>query len=157
MKKAVLFKTLIDIIFYLYVIGLIAILLKSPFNLTKETNLEQPNFLYWLILAIDGICYFIFLRGLYFLRKMARIFLSEKYFTKTVAISMQSSGNQFIYAGLLSILGWTLGLIFNIAIDPSNTLRIIPLFIIIIGLFFTIQSKALLSAIEIKNENDLTV
>jgi len=157
MKKAVLFKTLIDIIFYLYVIGLIAILLKSPFNLTKETNLEQPNFLYWLILAIDGICYFIFLRGLYFLRKMARIFLSEKYFTKTVAISMQSSGNQFVYAGLLSILGWTLGLIFNIAIDPSNTLRIIPLFIIIIGLFFTIQSKALLSAIEIKNENDLTV
>ena len=157
MKKAVLFKTLIDIIFYLYVIGLIAILLKSPFNFTKETNLEQPNFLYWLILAIDGICYFIFLRGLYFLRKMARIFLSEKYFTKTVAISMQSSGNQFVYAGLLSILGWTLGLIFNIAIDPSNTLRIIPLFIIIIGLFFTIQSRALLSAIEIKNENDLTV
>jgi len=134
-----------------------AILLRSPFNFAKTTNLEQPRLLYWLILAIDGICYFIFLRGLYFLRKMARIFLSEKYFTKTVAISMQSSGNQFIYAGLLSILGWTLGLIFNIAIDPSNTLRIIPLFIIIIGLFFTIQSKAMLSAIEIKNENDLTV
>ena len=88
---------------------------------------------------------------------MARVFLSQKYFTDTVAISMKITGSQFIYSGLIAFLALLLGRLFDIDVEPINTIQITPIFIIIIGLFFTIQSKALLLAIKIKNENKLTV
>ncbi len=158
MKNSVLFKSLIDIFFLLHVIGFIAILFKIPVGFIDVKNIEPPLLGDWTILAINILVYFIFLRGLFFLRKMARIFLSQNHLSGSAVNYMKTCGNQFIYAGLISILTVLTDKLLNLNIEPVfKSLSITPIFLMIVGLFFVIQSKTFSQAIRIKNENDLMV
>jgi uncharacterized membrane protein YvlD (DUF360 family) len=71
---------------------------------------------------------------------------------------MKICGNQFIYAGMISILTVLTDKLLNLNIEPVfKSLSITPIFLMIVGLFFVIQSKTFSQAIRIKNENDLMV
>lgn len=165
MKKAILFKTLVDILYILHFIGLIGILIIIPFgainNNQENINAENWNLFHWLVIIVSICAYIIFLRGLYYLRKMARFLLSNKYFSDSIIQYLKKSGNHFLYTGIIS---FTLFFAFWInkltggkfeLVYETNLL--IPLFLTIIGMFFIIQSNTLNLAKGFKEENELTV
>jgi uncharacterized membrane protein YvlD (DUF360 family) len=89
---------------------------------------------------------------------MARIFLSQNHLSESAVSYMKICGNQFIYAGMISILTVLTDKLLNLNIEPVfKSLSITPIFLMIVGLFFVIQSKTFSQAIRIKNENDLMV
>lgn len=165
MKKAILFKTLVDILYILHFVGLIAMVLIIPLgtvNINQEDmSLEELSLFYWVMLMLSLFTYIIFLRGLYFLRKMARFLLKNNYFSDNIIESLKKSGNNFLSAGIISfaiiVVLWINKLYGgkHELIYDNNLL--IPLFLTIIGVFFIIQSNALNLAKGIKEENELTV
>lgn len=165
MKKAILFKTLVDILYIVHFIGLVGILFMIPFGTVNinqvNMNVEDWSIFYWSIFIVSLFAYIIFLRGLYFLRKMARFLLTNKYFTENTIKNLKKSGNNFLYTGIISfaliIALWISKLTggkFELMYDNN---LLIPLFLSIIGMFFIIQSNALNLAKGIKEENELTV
>ena len=158
MKNLRLFKSLIEILFFLHVLGLFAIVLWFPLGIFDGANTEQLHWWEWIILTLYCIIYLIFLRGLFFLRKTARKLLQNKIFTKYVAYSTQISGFHFIIAGILLLLINLSEIFFQIYFESlPKSFLITSVFLIMIGLFFIIQSEILLKAIDIKDENDMTV
>lgn len=165
MKKAILFKTLVDILYILHFIGFFGIIFIIPFGTVNinqvNINVEDWNLFYWLVFMVSLVAYIIFLRGLYYLRKMARFLLSNKYFSDSIIQNLQKSGNNFLYTGIISFTLFAAMWISKLAggkfelIYDNNLL--IPLFLTIIGMFFIIQSNALNLAKGIKEENELTV
>lgn len=165
MKKAILFKTLVDILYIVHFIGLVGILFMIPFGTVNinqvNMNVEDWSIFYWSIFIVSLFAYIIFLRGLYFLRKMARFLLTNKYFTENTIKNLKKSGNNFLYTGIISFalivalwLSKLTGGKFELMYDNN---LLIPLFLSIIGMFFIIQSNALNLAKGIKEENELTV
>jgi len=158
MKNSFLFKTLIDIFFFFQVIGLIALLTKIPLGFMPVKNMEPLHLNGWTFLIINCIIYLIFLRGLFFMRKIAREFIIGKTLTKTIANYMKITGNNFTSSGLILLIIMIIDRFFNLHIDPiPKSFSITPIFLVIVGLFFIIQSQTYLKAIKIKDENDLTV
>ncbi len=158
MKNSLLLKSLIDIFFILQVVGLIALFMRIPLGFITVKNMEPMHWDGWIILSINCVVYFMFVRGLFFLRKIAREFLLNKFLTESVANSMKITGNQFTYAGMISLVTILSQKLFDLNFEPiPKSFSITPIFLIIIGLFFAIQSKTLISAIRIKDENDLIV
>ena len=165
MKKAILFKTLVDILYILHFIGLIGIIFIIPFGTVNinqiNMSVEDWSLFYWSIFIVSLFAYIIFLRGLYFLRKMARFLLTNKYFSDDTIVNLKKSGNKFLYTGIISfaliVVLWISKLNggkFELIYDNN---LLIPLFLSIIGMFFIIQSNALNLAKGIKEENELTV
>ena len=165
MKKAILFKSLVDILYVLHFIGLIGVLFVIPSGIINinqvNLNVEDWGLLHWIIVTVSLLAYIIFLRGLYYLRKMARFLLANNYFSEDTIQNLRKSGSNFLYTGITSfailIMLWVsklskgkLELIYD-----NNIL--IPLFLCITGLFFIIQSNALNLAKGIQEENELTV
>ena len=165
MKKTIVFKTLVDILYLFHFIGLAAIVFIIPFGIVaiNQVNIaiEDWSLFYWLIFIVSLVTYLIFLRGLYFLRKMARFLLSHKYFSVRIIQSLKKSGIHFLLTGVLNfslfvavwinkLNGGEIELIFG-----NNNL--IPLFLMIIGMFFIIQSNTLELARGFKEENQLTI
>ena len=102
MKKAILFKTLVDILYILHfigLIGLIGIIFIIPFGTVNinqiNMSVEDWSLFYWSIFIVSLFAYIIFLRGLYFLRKMARFLLTNKYFSDDTIVNLKKSGNNF--------------------------------------------------------------
>lgn len=165
MAKTILFKTLVDILYILHFFGLIGIIFIIPFGTVNinqvDIKVEDWNLLYWLVFIVSLLAYIIFLRGLYYLRKMARFLLSNKYFSDNIIQNLNKSGNHFLYTGIISFILfaalWISKLVggkFKLIYDNN---LLIPLFLTIIGMFFIIQSKTLNMAKGLKEENDLTV
>jgi hypothetical protein len=165
MKNTILFKTLVDILYILHFIGLVGIIFIIPFGIVNinqvNINVEDWSLFYWLISIISLITYILFLRGLYYLRKMARFLLTNKYFSEKIIANLKKSGIHFLLTGIISFLLFFIlwinklyGGKFELTYD-SNLL--IPLFLTIIGMFFIIQSNTLDLAKNIKKENELTV
>jgi hypothetical protein len=165
MKKTALFITLIDILYALQVIGLIAVLFMIPFvlvNITHENvSAEEWNLFYWLVFILTLVKYMVFLRGLYFLRKMARFLLSSKYFSEDIIRNLKKSGNHFLLTSLISfalIFAQWIGKRVNGKIELAYDQELlVPLFLAIIGIFFIIQSSTINLAKSLKEENELTV
>ncbi len=165
MKNTILFKSLVDILYILHFIGLIGIVVIIPFGIVNinqvNINIEDWSMLYWAITILTFITYIIFLRGLYFLRKMARFLLSNKYFSEKIIGNLKKSGNHFLLTGIISFALYTIlwlnklyGGKFELIYDTN---LLVPLFLTIIGMFFIIQSNTLNLAKNIKEENELTV
>tara|TARA_B100000809_G_scaffold249333_1_gene280577 strand:+ start:640 stop:1137 length:498 start_codon:yes stop_codon:yes gene_type:complete len=165
MKNTILFKTLVDILYILHFIGLVGIIFVIPFGIVNNNqvniNVEDWSLFYWLISIMSLITYIIFLRGLYYLRTMARFLLTNKYFSEKIIENLKKSGNHFLFTGIISFslffilwLNKLYGGKFELIYD-SNLL--IPLFLTIIGMFFIIQSNTLVLAKNFKEENELTV
>lgn len=165
MKKSLAFKTLVEILYVLHFVGLIGIVFIIPFGVVNinmvNMNVEEWSLFYWLITIITLITYVIFLRGLYYLRKMAKSLLSNKYFSGNIIKNLKKSGNHFLITGSISfglyVVLWLHKLYggkFQLIYDAN---LFIPLFLMIIGIFFIIQGNTLDLAKSIKEENELTV
>jgi len=149
MKKTILFKTLIDILYFLHLIGLLGMIFILPFGIVNinqvNMNVEDWSLFFWIIAIVSFSTYIIFLRGLYYLRKMTRFLLSKKYFSELIISNLKKSGTHFLLTGILSlfviILLWIsklyegkLELVYDINL-------MIPLFLMIIGMFFRLSSN----------------
>jgi len=164
MKQNILFKTLIDLLLFLQCFGLLVITLVLPNNMTignTKISLEEWNFTQCVIFTLSCISYLIFLIALYYLRKLARNYLSNQIFSNIISANLKRSGNYFILYGLFSIIAIIIQCIqhltgheFSYTYDLNSQLT---LFTIIIGVFFIIQSKVLSTAKSLQEENDLTV
>jgi len=167
MKNNILFKTLVDILFFLQGFAFPGFLVLMPlgasasYNVHINFDVETWNIIHWGCLILSLIIYIVFLRGLYFLRKVARLLMSKKYFTQIFIITIKKSGVNLLISGTLYfilIIGIWINKSFNNHLEITyNTNVIMPLFICTIGLFFIIQSKTLTLAKVFKEENELTV
>jgi len=106
MKNIILFKTLVDILYILHFIGIVGIIFIIPFGIVNinqvNMNVEDWSLFYWFTSIISLITYIIFLRGLYYLRKMARFLLTNKHFSENIIENLKKSGNLFLLTGIIS-------------------------------------------------------
>lgn len=165
MKKSFLFKSLVDYLYILNVGGFLLLLITISFGFVEINEIKGSDE-DWSVLAISISCVsaltcIVFLRGVYYLRKIARHLLTNKYFTKEIIKYLKISGTHFLLAGVMfvviMILRWIGKLRVGLFEFVYDTNLMVPLFLMIIGLFFMIQSEALLVAKNFKEENDLTV
>lgn len=167
MKNNILFKTLVDILFFLQGFAFPGFLLLMPLGASSSYNVyinfdvETWNLIHWGCLILSLIIYIVFLRGLYFLRKIARLLLAKRYFTNNYIQKLKITGIHFLISGILYavlLVGiWMSKLFDGMLTFKYDTNVITPLFITIIGLFFILQSNTLLLAKSFKEENELTV
>ena len=165
MKKSFLFKSLVDYLYILNVGGFLLLLITISFGFVEINEIKGSDE-DWSVLAISISCVsaltcIVFLRGVYYLRKIARHLLTNKYFSKQIIKYLKISGTHFLLAGVMfvviMILGWIGKLREGLFEFVYDTNLMVPLFLMIIGLFFMIQSEALLVAKNFKEENELTV
>lgn len=165
MKRTKFFKLLVDLLYYAHFAGLLGIFFVLPFGIVKinqvNARVENWDFFNWFIAIVSFVSYIIFLRGLYFLKNMAKHLLSEQYFSQGIIQNLKKSGLNFIYSSSISLFlvfaTFTKTLFqnkFELIYDDN---LINPLFIMIIGIFLIIQSKSLLRGKELQDENELTV
>ena len=165
MKKSFFFKSLVDYLYILNVGGFLLLLITISFGFVEINEIKGSDE-DWSVLAISISCVsaltcIVFLRGVYYLRKIARHLLTNKYFSKQIIKYLKISGTHFLLAGVMfvviMILRWIGKLRVGLFEFVYDTNLMVPLFLMIIGLFFMIQSEALLVAKNFKEENDLTV
>ena len=165
MKKSFLFKSLVDYLYILNVGGFLLLLITISFGFVEINEIKGSDE-DWSVLAISisgvsALTCIVFLRGVYYLRKIARHLLTNKYFSKQIIKYLKISGTHFLLAGVMfvviMILRWIGKLRVGLFEFVYDTNLMVPLFLMIIGLFFMIQSEALLVAKNFKEENDLTV
>ena len=165
MKNTALFKTLVDILYVLHFIGLVGIVFILPLGILNQeqdvVNSEQWTGFYWVLLCIGLIAYIIFLRGLFYLRKMAVSLSLGSSFSERIISNLKKSGKHFLYTGIMAfglmILLWLTRLGLGKLSFGYNANLLIPFFLMIIGSFFIIQSNTLSEAKQIKEENELTI
>jgi len=164
MTRNIVFKTLIDILFIFQGFGILGAFLIMPFGVTKinQINLDVSEWsvTYWGLLVLSLIAFIIFMVGIYFLRKVGRYLLSNQYFAIEVITNLKKSGRLFIYTGIISLSVYIISWI--IRLNSGNVLLyntdiVLPIFITIVGLFFSIQSDVLMVSKKVKEDNDLTI
>jgi len=100
MKQNILFKTLIDILFFLHCFGLLGALVILPTNIgtiiQANISVEYWNITHWVIFILSTLGYMLFLIGIYFLRKMARNYLSNKPFSINIIQYLKKSGKYYM-------------------------------------------------------------
>lgn len=164
MKKNFIFKTLIDVLFIFQGFGILGAFIIMPFGITKinQVNLDVDKWSvkFWILLAFGIITYFMFMSGLFYLRKVGRYLLSKRYFTINIISNLKRSGVFLVYSGVFGLIGVIMTWIIKSETNYStiyDTDIALPFFIGIVGLFFIIQSEVLLSAKNFKDENELTI
>ncbi len=165
MKRKILFKSLIDLLFFMLCLGSLGILLIIPYgniNINQaDLRLEEWSFLNWSVFLVTVISYFSFLIAVYQLRKVALSMLKSNYISNDAANRLKKSGNFFIFSSIgyfISTLTVFISKLYggNIQFIYDSD-SIVPLFVCIIGVFFIIQSDVIIAAKKNKDENDLTV
>ena len=164
MTRNIVFKTLIDILFIFQGFGVLGAFIIIPFGVTKinqvNVAVEKWSALFWALLIIGVIAYLMFMVGLYYLRKVGRHLLSNRYFSINIISNLKKSGMFLMYSGVIGFIGFVMAWIIKLSSNQVtfyDTDMSLPLFIGIVGLFFIIQSEVLLSAKSFKEENDLTI
>ena len=165
MKTSFIFKTLLDILFIFLCFGVLGIFVNFLFGDVRINQTDMPikkwSFMMWGILITTLIAYIFFLRGVYFLRKIGRELLGDRYFSLKLIKYLNISGTQFILSGILFFIISFLMIFYNLSLGELkltyNSSSVSPFFIIIIGLFFRIQGETLAKAKTYKEEIDLTV
>jgi hypothetical protein len=169
MKRNTLFKLLIDISFYLLIpvvflfpSAILYVLVFPEQEIIKLSTGSVSGGNWATILILLGVYaeYVLFLVGFYNLRKFATLLLKNKIFTKASVQCTKKIGQFFTICGASFLL---LKLIY--ALVASNEYKIefgvstiqLHLFLVIIGVFFLILSNAFERAMDLKDENDLTV
>lgn len=164
MKRNIVFKTLIDILFIFQGFGILGAFLIMPFGVTKinqiNLNVSEWSVTYWSLLVLSLIAFIVFITGVFFLRKVGRYLLSNQYFAIEVIDNLKKSGRFFIYTGIISFSVFVISWI--VKFNSGNVLLyytdiVLPLFITIVGLFFVIQSDVLMISKEAKEDSDLTI
>lgn len=165
MKRNILFKTLIDVLFIMHCLGFAALIFMLPFGVIginmPDVEVANWSFMHWLSLIVGVFAYIFFLIALFHLRKTARFILSNNYFTESIIKSLKKSGQYFLAVSILTIVMfiafWFVKLATGTFSIVYNVNIITTLLLAIVGLFFIIQSDVLLSAKGYKEENELTI
>ena len=165
MKRNILFKSLIDILFFFLCFGILGVIFILPFgsiNINQaQLKLEDWKVLHWGIFALTFVAYFTFLTAIYQLRKVAHLMLKNKILTESIALRLKKSGKLLITSGLIYSLIVLLVWIYKLYDGKISFLydsdSLTPLFIIIIGVFFLIQSDVIITAKIASEENNLTI
>ncbi len=165
MRNNTPFKVLIDILFYCNVFVVIGMALSlSMGGMTTKTgsmNMASWNTESWMDVVVSVFIYFLFITGLFYLRKVARNILNNNQFTSTMATNLYRSGMLFTLTGILSLFLsfflWVSHLLRNELKIELDYEVMVPFFLMIIGAFFIIQSKIILEAKGIKEDNELTI
>lgn len=170
MKPPIILKTILDICFFLLLLGLLSPLLATLISLVLDTPLPleindrvEETFSLWTVLLFiaDFLVSALSVYVIYLIRKLVRSFFSNRFFTR-LQVSMFKLIGQLIIASTLAKL---LINIFSILvlegegrmnISVESTLDNL-LFILAIGLFFIYLGKLFENARSLKEENELTV
>jgi len=134
--------------------------------LLKNFTMDQiehndSSILFWILAALGLVIYVVVLISLHYLRKVSKNLLIDRKFSTAIITNLRKSSIHFLAdGGLLIFLMLTLwvGNFFNGKIEFVYDLKLITsLFLMIIGLFFIIQSNTLSLAKDMKEENELTI
>ena len=165
MKRNQLFNLLIELLFLVQAIGLLGIFIILPFGATKITMVNSPvekwSVGLWFFFILSLLVYVLYIIGLWYLRKVSHQIYSNNYFNYTTITSLKKSGHFFVASSLVNLglygLYFVLKLL-NGEVQLTTDLNgVLPIFILIIGLFFLIQSDVLSKAKSFKEDNELTI
>ncbi len=169
MKKAKLLKDVLDVFLLLGAFVCFVLLIASPFNLlelklagNRYGNLGNVPWYVWGEVLVSMIAYLYFLRGILFLRKASRFMNSKSFFKNELHNYLKKAGVAFLScSGLLlltSILSWLFFTIYRSITSLGMSEETIFIFVLgIFGLFLMIQSDFIKRAMQLKEENDLTI
>ncbi|MCM4160537.1 DUF2975 domain-containing protein [Antarcticibacterium flavum] len=170
LKPPVLLKTLLDVIFWFTLIGLIFRLLFTvfyfftdiPVNLTiHHYQITEFNFAFAVGIFLKLLISTLFIYAVYIMRKVVRSFFKRKLFTPLQISGLKLIGQLLIFTVLFEIiLEFTLPIVFEREIKAGGAFDSSfnsVWFILAIGLFFLLLSKAFSYARSLQQENDLTV
>ncbi len=166
MKHTKLFKNLISFLFYILCLGFLVILFYGPlgFNSIAQENREvqQWDFISWLLLSISAIAYVFLIIGVKYLKNMAKEMSHLGSFGLSIQYNLKQSGKYLIISSLLNYLTFALIFIKQLIIDGEvqvifDNNILLQIILTITGLFFIIQSDILKLSNNLKKENDLTI
>lgn len=165
MKKELFLKDTVSILLYVHYILIIGLLIYLIYGISQNPTLWLDDWTYttFSIITYFGFAFLIYqlMKGLHYLRKICFLLLNGDYFSDDFINKLQLSGKSFTIFGILlilfSIISWFIRLFGGyFEITYSFTL-VMPVFTLIIGLFFSILAKALKEAQGFKSENELTI
>ena len=166
MKKTILFKTLIDIIFFGLCFGFLSLIFVAPLGLNmvaiENKEIYDWSMFSWIVHLLSLISYILLVIGIKQLKSAAKSMLKVNVFEIKIPIFLRKSGIYLIVSSAISYLIFLVVFIKNLTLE--NKLNIIfdnnlllQMIITAVGLFFLIQSDTLRAAKQFKEENDLTI
>jgi hypothetical protein len=168
MKKEIILKNFVDVLLYVHYVIIVSILIYyvgSSLERGFDPYLYLDNLYFttgtFIIIASFFYITFHLLKGLHSLRKVCNLLLSGDFFSDDFITKLQLSGRSFTIIGsilmIFSIISWISNLFSGIFEITYSFSLFMPAFTLIIGLFFSIQAKALKQAQGFKSENELTI
>ena len=162
MKTSSIFRFLLNILLLLLLFNVIDFYLLPFYNIeTGEIMLyKEWDFITWLFMVIIMFSYTMYFLATIFLWRMTKELIREQYFSSNIIKFLKVSGNYFVIASALLLLTHISMIIYSCyyELDPVFNFTVTdPLFLMIVRLFFKIQSKILSQAKIYKDEFDLTI
>ncbi len=182
MKTINILKTLINILFVLLIgtlvlggVFIIAVLFfdkELPFFLQGYTLLfKMFDWKLFLIPFTTVLNFIVFVVAVFYLRKCIQPFKNSDFYSPDIIVNLKRSGFLFVFIGISTVVFRIVGILLmqgqmpvvggvssvKIAGIVTSTLDLSVTFLIIIGLFFLLFSKAFENAKDLKQENDLTI
>jgi len=162
-----LFSTLNVLIFVIILaisIGLIITFLSasgviSEATFKNEILFSDLNWTHYLFMALNLVVYFVFIYGLFKLRAVSKLFLKRSFYDSQLGKNSSLAGKAFILSG---VFWWLFDGLSSIHFNNKFSIGVsdktfIYLFFIVMGLFLMLTSQSFDKALELKNENDLTI
>lgn len=167
MKTISSLKKLINIYYYILVIGFIVFTIVLPvlFSLDKlkylyfikEYDLSKLSLMSFLsIILVSSVIYFLFLKAIYLLKKSLEDLTDENYFSGIVIKNFNRAGRLILIVGICNtIFKFLLQFILmdKVEFGVNNSL----ILSIIIGLFLMFLSEVFEKGRKTQQENDLTI
>ena len=160
-KRAVLLKLLIDVFYVLNVIPVIVLFYVS-INPNIKPDIKDLIYINHLAFAMAATSAVMFVIGVYYLRRVARNMLNTKQkLSLNTSSNLKKTGLYFVYSGLIYFIAILIKYGYELYVGELELsydyTEINFLFLIIVGLFFIIQSNTIDLARKVKVENDLTI
>lgn len=128
-----------------------------------KTDIEEFNDIFLTIgkIILNTVGYILFIIGLSFLRKTARLAILKDFFNTKITKSLMKSGKAILLSGIAMLISfifyWVNELIEGTISLTINIETVTTFFLLIVGLFFMLMAKDLNKAISWKKENELTI
>lgn len=164
MKKSLLLKTLLNGLCFLCLLWLTPVLMvlkgKTTIN-NIDIDIYHWNLFEWFVSILAVISSIFFLRGLFLLRKSVNILVTD-YLSESNIENSNKTGFSFFVSGavyfFVILILWLHEVISSKEIIIGYDMDLlVPLVIVIIGVFFMIQADKISEAKVIKEENELTI
>lgn len=167
MKKIFLFKCLLDVFFILVVVTLAGVVIISPERLlelyTKLVYTMEPYSVLEIVMVVVYIVAFmLFTLGVWQIRSASRYMLKQNLFKEEIYSHLQKGGKLFLFSGSVLLLQFVVYCFVRFVFHSLAFFQLksdfkFMLIITIFGVFLMIQSEFMKKAMELKNENDLTI